>query len=65
MSQQAIKGLAVGGTVLGIPLGFFVAFATKSTFLMVLTILLLMLGPIVFLKLKNKDKVTWIRPTAR
>ncbi|GKW20717.1 hypothetical protein PEC302107_24460 [Pectobacterium araliae] len=65
VSQQTMKFLAIVGTLLGIPAGFIVAFATKSTSLMVITILALMLGPILFLKLKNKNNISWIRPTAR
>ncbi|QTF07374.1 hypothetical protein HC231_05095 [Brenneria izadpanahii] len=65
VSQQTMKFLAIVGTLLGIPAGFIVAFMTKSTPLMVITILALMLGPILFLKLKNKNNISWIRPTAR
>lgn len=65
VSQQTMKFLVIVGTILGIPAGFIVAFITKSTPLMVVTLLLLMLGPLVFLKLKNKNKMTWVRPTVR
>ncbi|UGA50150.1 MULTISPECIES: hypothetical protein [Dickeya] len=65
VSQQTIKFLAITGTILGIPTAFFVAFVTHSTPLMVIVLLAMMLGPILFLKLKNKDKISWIRPTAR
>ena len=65
VSQQTIKFLAIVGTLLGIPAGFIVAFATKSMPLMVITLLVLMLGPILFLKFKNKNTISWIRPTAR
>ncbi|EBQ9456097.1 hypothetical protein DLR37_22620 [Salmonella enterica subsp. enterica serovar Newport] len=60
-----MKFLVVVGTILGIPTAFFVAFATHSTPLMVVVLLAMMLGPVLFLKLKNKDKISWIRPTAR
>ncbi len=65
VSQQTIKFLAVVGTILGIPTAFFVAYVTHSTPLMVIVLLAMMLGPVLFLKLKNKDKISWIRPTAR
>lgn len=65
VSQQTMKFLVVVGTILGIPTAFFVAFATHSTPLMVVVLLAMMLGPVLFLKLKNKDKISWIRPTAR
>lgn len=65
VSQQTIKFLAVVGTILGIPTACFVAYVTHSTPLMVIVLLAMMLGPVLFLKLKNKDKISWIRPTAR
>lgn len=65
VSQQTIKFLAVVGTILGIPTAFFVAYVTHSTPLMVVVLLAMMLGPVVFLKVKNKNKISWIRPTAR
>lgn len=65
VSQQTMKFLVVVGTILGIPTAFFVAFATHSTPLMVVVLLAMMLGPVLFLKLKNKDKISWIRPTTR
>ncbi|MET4054963.1 F0F1-type ATP synthase assembly protein I [Pantoea agglomerans] len=65
VSQQTIMFLAITGTILGIPTAFFIAFATHSTPLMVIVLLAMMLGPVLFLKLKNKDKISWIRPTAR
>lgn len=65
VSQQTMKGLVITGSVLAVPAGFIVAFATKSPPLMVITILVLMFGPVLFLKFKNKNKTSWIRPTAR
>ncbi|MFZ5311987.1 hypothetical protein [Enterobacter asburiae] len=65
VSQQTMKGLVVGGTIVGIPAGFVMAYLTKFTFVMVITLLALMLGPLLILKFKTKDKVSWIRPTAR
>lgn len=65
VSQHTMKFLVVVGTILGIPTAFFVAFATHSTPLMVVVLLAMMLGPVLFLKLKNKDKISWIRPTVR
>lgn len=65
VSQQTMKGLVVGGTIIGIPAGFVMAYLTKSTPVMVITLLALMLGPLLILKFKTKDKVSWIRPTAR
>ena len=65
VSQQTIKFLAVVGMILGIPTAFFVAYVTHSTPLMVIVLLAMILGPVVFLKIKNKNKITWIRPTAR
>ncbi|WP_367143878.1 hypothetical protein [Pantoea stewartii] len=41
------------------------AYLTKSTPVMVITLLALMLGPLLILKFKTKDKVSWVRPTAR
>ncbi|WP_409161664.1 hypothetical protein [Pectobacterium sp. B2J-2] len=65
VSQQTMKFLAVVGTILGIPTAFVVAFATHSTPLMVIVLLAMMLGPILILKIKNRNKISWIRPTAR
>lgn len=65
VSQQNIKGLAGVGTILGIPTAFFIAYVTHSMPLMVIVLLTMILGPILYLKLKNKDKVSWIRPTVR
>ncbi len=65
VSQQTIKGLAISGTILSIPTAFIVAYAIHSTPLMVVVLLAMMLGPVLFLKFKNKDKISWIRPTAR
>lgn len=65
VSQQTIKFLAVVETILGIPTAFFVAYITHSTPLMVVILLAMILGSILFLKLKNKDKISWVRPTVR
>ena len=65
VSQQTMKGLVVVGTIIGIPTGFVMAYLTKSTPVMVITLLALMLGPLLILKFKTKDKVSWVRPTAR
>ncbi|MBK1596617.1 hypothetical protein H8S41_00700 [Klebsiella pneumoniae] len=65
VSQQTMKFLAVVGTILGIPTAFVVAFAAHSTPLMVIVLLAMMLGPILILKIKNRNKISWIRPTAR
>ncbi|WP_168403774.1 hypothetical protein [Erwinia amylovora] len=65
VSQQTIKGLVVCGTIIGIPAGFVMAYLTKSTPMMVITLLTLMLGPLLILKFKTKDKVSWVGPTAR
>lgn len=65
VSQQTMKGLVAVGTIIGIPAGFVMAYLTKSTPVMVITLLALMLGPLMILKFKTKDKVSWIRPTAR
>ncbi|MGE6052733.1 hypothetical protein ACQJ2V_04325 [Klebsiella variicola subsp. variicola] len=65
VSQQTMKGLVVGGTTVGIPAGFVMAYLTKSTPVMVITLLAFMLGPLLILKFKTKDKVSWVRPTAR
>lgn len=65
VSQQTMKGLVVVGTIIGIPAGFVMAYLTKSTPVMVITLLALMLGPLLILKFKIKDKVSWVRPTAR
>ncbi|WP_411165306.1 hypothetical protein [Klebsiella oxytoca] len=65
VSQQTMKGLVVVGTIIGIPAGFVMAYLTKSTPVMVITLLALMLGPLLILKFKTKDKVSWVRPTAR
>jgi len=65
VSQQTIKFLAVVGTILGIPTAFFIAYVTHSTPLMVIVLLAMMLGPVVYLKIKNKNKTSWIRPTVR
>ncbi|KGL58277.1 hypothetical protein KR94_00605 [Pantoea ananatis] len=60
-----MKGLVVVGTIIGIPTGFVMAYLTKSTPVMVITLLALMLGPLLILKFKTKDKVSWVRPNAR
>ncbi|WP_168393559.1 hypothetical protein [Erwinia amylovora] len=65
VSQQTIKGLVVCGAIIGIPAGFVMAYLTKSTPMMVITLLTLMLGPLLILKFKTKDKVSWVGPTAR
>ena len=65
VSQQTMKRLVVGGTIVGIPAGFIMAYLTKSTPVMVIALLALMLSPLLILKFKTKDKVSWIRPTVR
>ncbi|MGG6193895.1 hypothetical protein ACQV2B_07345 [Pantoea allii] len=60
-----MKRLVVGGTIVGIPAGFIMAYLTKSTPVMVIALLALMLSPLLILKFKTKDKVSWIRPTVR
>ena len=65
VSQQTMKGLVAVGTIVGIPAGFIMAYLTKSMPAMVITLLAIMLGPLLILKLKNKEKVSWIRPTSR
>lgn len=65
VSQQTMKGLVAVGTIIGIPAGFVTAYLTKSTPVMVITLLALILGPLLILKFKTKDKISWVRPTAR
>ncbi|WP_345828021.1 hypothetical protein AAGR22_13675 [Erwinia sp. HDF1-3R] len=65
VSQQTMKGLVAVGTIIGIPAGFFMAYLTKSTPVMVITLPALMLGLLLILKFKTKDKISWVRPTAR
>ncbi len=65
VSQQTMKGLVAVGTIIGIPAGFVTAYLTKSTPVMVITLFALMLGPLLILKFKTKDKISWVRPTAR
>ncbi|WP_067700754.1 hypothetical protein [Erwinia sp. ErVv1] len=65
VSQQTMKGLVAVGTIVGISAGFFMACLTKSTPVLVITLLALMPGPLMILKFKTKDKISWVRPTAR
>lgn len=65
VDKQLMKVLVGIGMVIALPVSFVIMFSTHSTPLMFLTIVLLMGGPVGLLKLKNKDKVSWIRPTAR
>ena len=65
VSQQTMKGLVAVGTIIGIPAGFVTAYLTKSTPVMVITLFALMLGPLLILKFKTKDKISLVRPTAR
>lgn len=65
VNKQLMKVLVAIGLVVSLPVSFVIMFSTHSTPLMVMAIVLLMGGPVGLLKLKNKDKVSWIRPTAR
>ena len=65
VDKQLMKVLMGIGMAVALPVSFVIMFSTHSTPLMVLTIMLLMGGPVGLLKLKNKDKISWIRPTSR
>lgn len=65
VSQQTVKALVAVGALIGIPTGVVVAFMTKSNFLMAVVMFGIIFGPLAILKLRNRNKLSWVRRSVK
>lgn len=65
VSQQTVKGLVALGALFGIPTGIVVAVITHSPLGMLATALAVTFAPLTIVKVRSKNKISWVRRSAQ
>ncbi len=65
VSQQTVKALVATGALIGIPAGIAIAVIFRSPPAFLAFTLAVTFTPLIIVKLKNKDKASWIRRSSK